>query len=211
MGLLGKDWNIVTVTFERADLFRINGNRGRGGDAVKMRDNARRHARTLYWAVYDQKGRLLQGEAGPGRSLVPSSVMERLLEEVKSNESLRQVLALLKGGKNDKAARQLVWSDDGADAAPAASRPGPQGTYTLLIRGTDGEELESSLRLSQTEGGLGGVIVSPEGEETAIHDARFDNGELWFEMRFDDPQSPALLFHGRVLEHKRVVKGSFAG
>ena len=34
MGWFGsKDWNVVAIIFERPDLYRVNGNRGRGGDA----------------------------------------------------------------------------------------------------------------------------------------------------------------------------------
>ncbi|HVX63266.1 MAG TPA: hypothetical protein VHC19_21775, partial [Pirellulales bacterium] len=57
--LLGKDWNVLAFTFERADLYRINGNRTKGRDASKIAENAKRHARTIYWAIFNQKGKLL--------------------------------------------------------------------------------------------------------------------------------------------------------
>ncbi|MGH7139845.1 MAG: hypothetical protein ACREHD_29245, partial [Pirellulales bacterium] len=61
MALFGKDWNVLTLTYERADLLRINGNRTKGLDANKIRENVKRHARTVYWAAFDQKGKVLQG------------------------------------------------------------------------------------------------------------------------------------------------------
>ena len=47
--LLGKDWNVIAVTF-RPHLYRVNGNRTKGQDANKIRENVKRHARTIYWA-----------------------------------------------------------------------------------------------------------------------------------------------------------------
>ena len=34
----GKNWNVVGIIFERPDLYRVNGNRGKGGSAKTMRD-----------------------------------------------------------------------------------------------------------------------------------------------------------------------------
>ena len=57
MGLFSrKDWNVIAVIFERADLFTVSGQRVKGGSADKARDGAKAHPRTIYWAVFDQKG-----------------------------------------------------------------------------------------------------------------------------------------------------------
>ena len=72
MGLFSrKDWNVIAIIFERKDCYRVNGNRGKGGDAVKIRDGAKKHTRTIYWAVFDQNRSFLQGEPGPAVSTSP--------------------------------------------------------------------------------------------------------------------------------------------
>ncbi len=111
MGWFGsKDWNVIAVIFERADLFRVNGNRGRGGDATTMRDAAKKHPRTLFWGVFDQKGAFLEGGPGPGSQSIAPPVLQQLVREVAANPSVREVLATLEAGKEDKISKPLVWS-----------------------------------------------------------------------------------------------------
>src|SRR4029078_3010118 len=57
-----KDWNVIAIIFEKHDLFRVNGNRGKGKDADAIRDGAKKHPRTMYWVVFDQKGGFLEGD-----------------------------------------------------------------------------------------------------------------------------------------------------
>ncbi len=57
----GKDWNVLAVIFERPDLYTVSGQRVKGGAAEKARDGASAHPRTIFWAVFDQKGKFLQG------------------------------------------------------------------------------------------------------------------------------------------------------
>lgn len=122
MGLLGKDWNVVAITFERADLYRVNGNRAKGQMANKIRDNVKRHARTIHWAVFDQKGKLLESDAGPGVTLVGSGASEKLAALIAANESVQAVLEALHSGPSDKAAKVLAW--DGYPAKePAVQEP----------------------------------------------------------------------------------------
>lgn len=110
MGLFGrKDWNVVAVIFERKDIFRINGNRARGGHADKVREGAKRHDRTIFWAVFDQKGAFLEGDAGRGSAHVSPELVERIRRELPRLTDVRQVLTVLESGKNTKAARQLHW------------------------------------------------------------------------------------------------------
>ena len=67
LGLFGgKDWNVVGIIFERPDLYRVNANRGKGGQATTIRDAVKGHDRTIVWAVFDQKGGLLECQPGPG-------------------------------------------------------------------------------------------------------------------------------------------------
>jgi len=110
LGILGgKDWNVVGIIFERPDLYRVNGNRGRGGDARTIRDNVRQHARTIFWAVFDQKGALLESAPGPGATSVPAVVLQRLVREAIANPTVREVLKLLESGKESKVSKPLVW------------------------------------------------------------------------------------------------------
>lgn len=111
MGLFGsKDWNVIGVIFERADLYRINGNRGKGRDATTIRDNVKKHDRTIYWAVYNQKGALLEGEPGPGASIIPVTILQKLIRELHTNQTIRQILASLEKGESDKLSKPLTWT-----------------------------------------------------------------------------------------------------
>lgn len=120
MGLFSrKDWNVIVIIYERKDCYRVNGNRGRGGEAVKIRDGAKKHSRTLYWAVFDQKRAFLEGGPGPGKENIPADILQRLQRELPTNGTIQQILALLEGGKNDKAAKPLVWGGYPKEEAPA--------------------------------------------------------------------------------------------
>lgn len=111
MGLLGgKDWNVVAIIFERKDLFRVNGNRAKGHEAVKARDGAKAHARTIYWAVFDQKRMFLEGDVGPGHTLVPDQVITKLKRELHTNPTVLQVLSALEKGTVPMMAKPLLWS-----------------------------------------------------------------------------------------------------
>ncbi len=111
MGWFGsKDWNIVAIIFERSDLFRVNGNRGRGGDATSIRDAVKKHPRTIFWGVFDQKGAYLEGGPAEGSKSIPPAVLHRLVREVAANPSVREVLAILEAGKEDKVSKPLVWN-----------------------------------------------------------------------------------------------------
>jgi hypothetical protein len=111
MGLFGgKDWNIIAVIFERKDLYRVNGNRGKGSDAVKARDGAKNHPRTIFWAVFDQKRMFLEGEVGLGHNMVPESVVQKLRRELHTNPTVVQVLSVLEKGELPMIAKPLLWS-----------------------------------------------------------------------------------------------------
>ncbi|MGQ0633799.1 MAG: hypothetical protein ACT4QC_04250 [Planctomycetaceae bacterium] len=110
MGLFGKDWNIVAIIFERSDLYRVNGNRGKGGNATAIRDNVKAHARTIFWGVFDQKGAYLEGAPGPGAVSIPAATLQQLIREMAANPTVREILKTLEQGKEDKASKALVWS-----------------------------------------------------------------------------------------------------
>lgn len=110
MGLFGgKDWNIIAIIFERKDLYRVNGNRGKGSDAAKMRDGAKQHPRTIYWAVFNQKRAFLEGAPGPGQSMVSGDAIERLKKELAKNGTVQQILGMLEKGDSDKVSKPLIW------------------------------------------------------------------------------------------------------
>lgn len=206
MALFGKDWNVLTLTFERADLLRVNGNRTKGLDANKIRDNAQRHARTVYWAVFDQKGKVLKGDAGPGVELVPKSVAERLAKEWTKHHCVQEVLGLLKGGE-EKAAR-VYPPGDFAPAAAASAPTGPDRTYKLVVSSGEGEEFESTLKLIQSVEGLFGSLISPDGDEVPIREAQLAAGQLSFEFTLGSGADAASLrFRGIV--RRDLVQGTF--
>lgn len=116
----GKDWNVIAVIFESKQMYRVNGNRGKGGEAVKARDGAKSHPRTLFWAVFDQKRAFLEGDMGKGHGLVPAEVVQRLKRELPTNSTVTHILALLEKGELAMAAKPLVWS-----GYPKAPEPPP--------------------------------------------------------------------------------------
>jgi hypothetical protein len=105
----GKDWNVIGIIFEKADLYRINGNRGKGGEAETMRDNVKKFPRTIYWAVFDQKRAFLAGEPGPGANMIPAAVLRQLIKDLPTNASVQSVLSSLEAGKEAKVSRGLEW------------------------------------------------------------------------------------------------------
>lgn len=105
-----KDWNVIAIIFERKDLYRVNGNRGKGADAVKARDGARSHSRTILWAVFDQNGGHIEGDFGPGQNLVPKEVLSRLKRDLPKLTTVRRVLSKLETGQLDKASLGLEWN-----------------------------------------------------------------------------------------------------
>lgn len=215
MGLLGKDWSVIAITFERATIYRVNGNRKKGAAAVTARDNAKRHARTIRWAVFNQSGKLLDSEAGPGASLVSSATNERLADELESNESVQEVLEALRDAETDKAARVLAWDgypapeqrvDDETPAPTLAATP--SRVYTLLVAGEGGAELESMLRLMEEPGNLRGMLLAPDGTEAPIENASLAEGKLAFEVTFGaGEEALSLRFRGRISQD--VIRGTF--
>ena len=105
-----KDWNVIAIIFERRELYRVNGNRSKGGAAVKSREGAKNHERTIYWAVFDQKRSFVEGELGRGRSFVPANVLQRLKRELSTNITVQQILGVLEKGEMSMAAKPFVWT-----------------------------------------------------------------------------------------------------
>ena len=105
----GKDWNIVAILFERSDLYTVTGQRAKGGAADKSRDGAKAHPRTIYWAVFDQKGVLKESGEGPGGRSVPADNIKRLEKELRTNRSVQDILKALETGQAEKFAKPLVW------------------------------------------------------------------------------------------------------
>jgi hypothetical protein len=119
MGLFSrKDWNVIAVIFERVDLYTVNGNRGKGGDADKARDGAKTHTRTVFWAVFDQKRSFVEGGPGAGSRNVPNDILKKLERELPMNRTVQDVLKALEEGKEARAAKSLSWSGYPKKQAP---------------------------------------------------------------------------------------------
>ena len=110
MGLFStKDWNVIGIIFERREMYRVNGQRCKGGEATKARDNIKTFDRTIFWAVFDQKRSFLEGESGLGQKMVTTEIVQRLKRELPTNATVLQVLGLLERGELVKAAKPLTW------------------------------------------------------------------------------------------------------
>jgi hypothetical protein len=229
--LLGKDWNVLTITFERADLYRINGNRTKGRDANKIRDNAKRHARTIFWGIFNQKGKLLDSGPGAYSTMIPATALERLSREWVTNEAIVEVLEQLQRGEADKSAKIFSWKDKAETPAPAApelkaaaikpaaaiSAAPPQANpphdtatvYKLVVASDEGDEFESSLKLTKRAGQLTGTLMSPDGAEVPIEHALLDGSELSFDLSLGaGEESLSLKFQGKI--DKDLVKGKLS-
>ena len=111
MGWFGsKDWNIVAIIFERHDLYRVNGQRGRGGDATTIRDAVKQHPRTIFWGVFDQKGAHLESAPAGGAKSISTAALQQLVKEFAANPTVREILAVLEAGKEAKVSKPLVWT-----------------------------------------------------------------------------------------------------
>ena len=105
-----KDWNVIAIIFEKRDMYRVNGNRAKGSEAVKSRDGAKTHPRTIFYAVFNQKRSFVEGDFARGVNNVPREVAERLKREIHKLETVQTILRILEGGSMDKAAKPLVWT-----------------------------------------------------------------------------------------------------
>jgi hypothetical protein len=103
------DWNVIAVIYERKDMYRVNGNRGKGSDATKARDGAKTHPRTIFYAVFDQKRGFLEGDFGRGQTLIPPPVSARLKREILTLMTVQTVLSLLEAGDQPMVAKPLTW------------------------------------------------------------------------------------------------------
>jgi hypothetical protein len=112
LGLFGKshDWNIISIIFERADMYRVNGNRVKGKSAEDVRNKVKVFDRTLFWAVFDQKGAFLEGAPGAGSQKVQPQVIKKLATDLRLNKTVMEVLKLLETKASDKIAKPLEWN-----------------------------------------------------------------------------------------------------
>lgn len=112
MGLFSrKDWNVIAIIYQRSDLYSVSGQRAKGGAAVKARDGAKTHTRTIYWAVFDQKGSFVEGGPGAAGSRdVSPDALKKLERELPTNRTVLEILKALETGQTDKLAKPLVWT-----------------------------------------------------------------------------------------------------
>lgn len=105
-----KDWNLIAVIFQRTDLYQVSGQRVKGGAATKARDGAKAHSRTIYWAVFNQKGSFVEGGPGPaGQRDTPPDVLKKLERELPTNKTIQEILKALETKETDKLAKPLAW------------------------------------------------------------------------------------------------------
>ena len=104
-----KDWNVIAIIFERREMYRVNGQRCKGGNATKVRDSVKSFERTIFWAVFDQKRAFIEGESGRGERMVTTEIVQRLKRELPTNPTVLTVLGLLERAELDKAAKPLQW------------------------------------------------------------------------------------------------------
>lgn len=105
-----KDWNVLAIIYERRDLYQVSGQRAKGKDAEKARDGAKGHTRTIYWAVFDQKGSFVEGGPGPGSNNVLPETLKRMDREIRTNRTVLEILKSLETRETEKLAKPLAWT-----------------------------------------------------------------------------------------------------
>ncbi len=108
-GFGGKDWNVIAVMYERADIYRVNGNRAKGKAATSTLSGAKKHNRTIFYAVFDQNRSLVESGPGGGAKLVPDDVLKRLERELLGIGAVSSILDSLETGEHEKAAKKMDW------------------------------------------------------------------------------------------------------
>lgn len=110
MGLFGgKDWNVIAIIFESRVMYRVNGQRGKGGDAVKCRDGAKNHDRTIYWAVFSQKRAFIEDGGGGGERMIHPDIVAKLKREFSTNATVTSILGMLERGEAPKVSKPLAF------------------------------------------------------------------------------------------------------
>ena len=108
MGLFNrKDWNVIAVVFERQGLFQVNGQRVKGGAAEKARDGAKGHPRTVFWAVFNQKGSIVESGPGAGSNNVATEILKKLERDMPFNKTVQEVLKPLETGTEKMLAKPM--------------------------------------------------------------------------------------------------------
>jgi hypothetical protein len=117
--LFGKkvDSNIVVITWEGPNRFRLNGNRKKGKEAGVAKKGAAGHERTVCWIEFSQGGMRLDQGKGPAAAKVGDGEVDRMLRELPLNSVCKEMLRELEGGQ-DKAARILSWEDRNQTSKP---------------------------------------------------------------------------------------------
>ena len=105
----GKDWNVIAIIFESREMYRVNGQRGKGSDATKCRDGAKNHDRTIYWAAFDQKRAFVEGGGGKGERLISPDIVARLKKEFSMNATVTSVMGVLERGESKMSSKPLVF------------------------------------------------------------------------------------------------------
>ena len=105
-----KDWNVLAIIYERRDLYQVSGQRAKGKDAEKARDGAKGHTRTIYWAVFDQKGSFVEGGPGSGSNNVSGDALKRMDREIRTNRTVLDILKSLETCEAERLAKPLAWT-----------------------------------------------------------------------------------------------------
>jgi len=106
----GKDWNVIGIMFERPDSYSVNANRAKGKMAESVKTRTKIHDRTILWAVFNQKGSILESGPGNGVHHVPQDTYKQIEKVLHTNVSIREILKMLESGQTSKAAKKFIWS-----------------------------------------------------------------------------------------------------
>ncbi len=98
LGIAKRDYNLVVLTYEGPNRFRLNGNRKRGKAVAVAKRNAAAHDQTICWVEFSQSGKALDQGLGPAAEKIGREKAEVILRGLPTHPTCKKVLIELEQG-----------------------------------------------------------------------------------------------------------------
>jgi len=109
MGLFGgKTGTSWRSCFERFDQYQVNANRGKGATPPRSATTSRSIPHHLLVRLRPERA-YLEGAPGPDRPR-SAAILTKLIRDLPTSKTVRQVLSLLEKGQNRKGGQALEWT-----------------------------------------------------------------------------------------------------
>jgi len=98
LGLGRGDHNLVVLSYEGPNHFRLNGNRKHGKSLALAKRNAAAHDQTICWMEFNQSGKALDQGLGPAAEKIGREKAAEILRGLPTHPACKKVLIELEGG-----------------------------------------------------------------------------------------------------------------